>query len=271
MNNLYRITEEKGYVNIITDKNSSLTYLGLDRIFLDAGKNLEHEFTDVESIFILQKGDFKASFESKDEKALRDITGSRSNVFNESPTVIYIPPQSKITIETKQGLDALIYNSPSDKNGYPLSIKPTDIAESVRGALNWKRKVRVVFGPQSETNNMIIGESVSVPGGWIGFPPHKHDTEGMNEYPLDEIYFFKVAGPHGAYALHHTYDPDKKFEEHYTIDEDLAIAIPKGFHTDLAVPGCRLYMLWGLAGKKKIYKLSFDERFTWLNDAEALF
>jgi 5-deoxy-glucuronate isomerase len=271
MNNLYKLTEGKGYVSIINNKNSSLTYLGLDHIFLETGKKLEHEFADVESTFILQAGDFKASIESKNGKVLRDITGSRSNVFNESPTVIYIPPQSKIIIETNQGLDALVYSSPSDKNGCPIYIKPNDIVESVRGALNWKRKVRVIFGPQSETNNIIIGESVSVPGGWIGFPPHKHDTEGINEYPLDEIYFFKVTGPHGAYALHHTYDSDKKFEEHYTIDKDSAIAIPKGFHTTLAVPGCRLYMLWGLAGKKKIYKLSYDERFTWLNDSEALF
>ena len=168
-------------------------------------------------------------------------------------------------------MDAIVYSSPSTKSNSPLFINQANIIETTRGALNWKRKVRVIFGPVSQTNNIIIGESVSVPGGWIGFPPHKHDIETDFGSPLDEIYFFKVQGPHGAYALHHTYDLMNKAEEHYTISGDTAIAIPGGFHTTLAVPGCRLYMLWGLAGSKKLYKLSFDERFTWLNDAEALY
>ena len=271
MKNSYGLVEKKGYTNIITKKNSKLGYLGLDRIFLGPGEKLEHEFKDVESVFVLQKGDFKASVESHGGMVLKDITGSRSNVFEEQPVVIYIPPHSKLELETKQGVDTLIYNSTSSRKSSPIYLKSTDITESIRGALNWKRKVRVIFGPQSETNNIIIGESVSVPGGWIGFPPHKHDTKSDREYPLDEIYFFKVSGPHGAYGLHHTYNLNQGSEEHYTIDKDIAIAIPKGFHTTTAVPGCRLYMLWGLAGDKKEYKLSFDERFTWLNDAESLF
>jgi len=271
MNNAYKLSERKGYVNIIDSNNSKLNYLGLDRIFLNPGENLQHEFGNVESVFILQKGDFIACVENNSTGILKNISSSRKDVFDELPSAIYIPAQSKIEIETDKGLDAIIYNSPSTKSGLPLYLSQKDITETIRGALNWKRKVRVLFGPVSETNNIIIGESVSIAGGWIGFPPHKHDIENDIEYPLDEIYFFKVDGPNGAYAIHHTYDLKGKNEEHYTIDEDMAIAIPRGFHTSLAVPGCRLYMLWGLAGDKKIYKLSFDERFTWLNDAEALY
>jgi len=271
MNNAHKLTDKKGYVNIVNSKNSRLTFLTLDRIFLGPGEKLEHKYEDFESVIILQQGDFTASVKNNSTGNLDSISGSRKDVFDEFPAVIYIPPGSKIEMETKNGLDAIVYSSPSTKSSSPLFINQANIIETARGALNWKRKVRVIFGPVSQTNNIIIGESVSVPGGWIGFPPHKHDVETDLENPLDEIYFFKVQGPHGAYALHHTYDLVKGSEEHYTISEDTAIAIPGGFHTTLAVPGCRLYMLWGLAGGKKIYKLSFDERFTWLNDAEALY
>lgn len=271
MDNSFKLNEKRGYTNIINKNNSAINCLELDRILLDAGEKLEHEFTDVESIFILQNGDFTARVESKGGDVLDNIGGLRTNIFDELPVAVYIPPYSKLNIETRTGLDSFLYSSPCTETGPPVYLKPDEIVETIKGTFNWKRKFRLIFGPQSETNNLIMGESVSVPGGWIGFPPHKHDIESGDEYPLDEIYVLKVSGPHGAYAIHHTYDKEKKTEEYYTIDEDLAIAIPRGFHTSLAVPGCRLYMLWVLAGKKKIYKISFDERFKWLNDVDSLF
>ena len=136
MKNSYSLIEKKGYTNIILKENSNLDYLGLDRILLDPGERIEHEFKDVESVFVLQNGDFKASVENQGKKVLKDITGSRSNVFDESPEVIYIPPYSKISIETVQGLEALIYNSPSTKNNSAIHLKSADINESIRGVLN---------------------------------------------------------------------------------------------------------------------------------------
>lgn len=273
MNNLFRFDEEEGYKKIITPDNSNLTYVGLSRILLQAGGSLEYDILDEELVIVLQKGDFKANIKCKTGNDLNSIEGSRSNVFDALPSVIYIPPRSKIWLESQQGMEALVYSSPSkeDEGDKVCFLKPYEINEVIRGALNWRRRVRMFFGPQSGTKKIIIGESISVPGGWIGFPPHKHDTNSNDESPMDEIYSFKVRGPHGAYALHHTYDLKEKKEEHYTIDGDMAIAIPKGYHTTTAVPGCQLYMLWGLAHERKIYKLTYDTRFTWLNDAEVLF
>ena len=270
MGDSYQLEDKKGYTGIINNENSELQYLSLDRILLGPGEKTCYQSGNREQVMVLQQGDFEASVITGTYK-LEGIKGSRKDVFDEYPSALFIPPGSRVTINTVSGFDSLVYSSPTGKENIPLYIAREDIDEITRGSLSWKRKMRILFGPESGKSNIIIGESVSVPGGWIGFPPHKHDTENEKEYPLDEIYFFKTQGPRGAYAIHHTYNREKTIDEHYTIDTPTAVTINKGFHTSFAVPGCRLYMLWGLAGDKKVYKLSYDERFTWLSEAEALY
>lgn len=272
MNNLYKFGAKEGYERIVTPENSELKYLGFDRILLPAGGKLAHEVEGRELVMILQKGDFTASVECTSGTGLGPVSGSRQCVFDGLPTALYVPPSSRLSIETGGGMEARVYSAVCDEPGDACFISSKDAPEVVKGAVNWKRKLRVLFGPQSVTKRLIVGESVSMPGGWIGFPPHKHDTMSDAEYPLDEIYSYQVQGPHGAYALQHTYDLASGTDEHYTIDgNDYAVAMPRGYHTTVAVPGCRFYLLWGLAGDKKVYKLTTDPRFSWLLDAEALF
>ncbi|MCK8827420.1 5-deoxy-glucuronate isomerase [Natroniella acetigena] len=272
-NNLYQFSQEEGYESVINSDNSQLKYLGFDRIFLKAGNSLEREITGEEIVIVLQSGDFTATVECQDGSGFDHINGVRSNVFAGLPTAIYLPPQSKIKLKTEQGMEALVYSAPCQQGGSAHFIEPKDITEKTSGALNWRRKVRLIYGPESSvTQKLIVGESISNPGGWIGFPAHKHDTKSESEYPLEEIFSFKLHGAHGAFAYHHSYDYEAGWDESYLIDSnDLAVAIPKGYHTSQAVPGCRYYLLWGLAGKKKVYKLTFDPRFQWLSDAETLF
>lgn len=271
MGNDYKLGNNIGYNQVVNAENSELSYLGMDHIILNPGGSVRHEVLEEELVFILQKGDFKGKVECSNGPSLEGLKGSRSSVFDEGPTVIYAPPGSVIEIESKLGMEAMACTSPSKEVSQAIFFPPDKVTKVYRGALSWKRKLNIIFGPISESKKIIVGESISVPGGWIGFPPHKHSIHSENEYPLDEIYAFKVKGPHGGYGIHHTYDLEGKWDEHYTLDDNSVIVIPKGFHTSFAAPGCRLYMLWTLAGKEKTYKLVYDQRFTWLDDAEALF
>ena len=49
-------------------------------------------------------------------------------------------------------------------------------------------------------------------------------------------------------------------------ESNTAVALPSGFHTTLAMPGSVVYLLWGLAGQEKEYRVQFDERYSWLED-----
>ncbi len=274
---LHQFTKDTGYEKVITSENSKLEYLGFDRIVLEAGQKIEHEVKGEEIAVVLQKGDFKASVEWNGKKFFNNISGERNDVFDELPTSIYLPPDSKITIESKKGMEARIFTAPCKEGNPPYFCVPNDVEEGSPGAHIWKRKYRFIFGPKSKhngdvTKKLIVGESVSVPGGWIGFPGHRHDYNNDNEYPLEEIFSIRVKGPNEGPGTVMQYSSDvengERWNEFFVIENDNnAISLPVGFHTSFAAPGCTEYLLWGLAGEEKIYKVQFDERYTSLENA----
>ena len=113
---------------------------------------------------------------------------------------------------------------------------------------------------------------MSVPGGWIGFPAHRHDYERPGkEVVLDEIFSFQMTseGTGKGGVMQHGYDltddNKKLWDEVNVIEENnTAVALPSGYHTTVALPGTVAYLLWGLAGDEKKYKVQFDERYSWL-------
>ena len=138
---------------------------------------------------------------------------------------------------------------------------------------------RFIFGQPGKHNDhitklLIVGETVSVPGGWIGFPAHRHDYERPGkECVLDEIFSFQMTstedGPGRGGVMQHGYDltdENKKIWDEVNVIEEnnTAVALPTGYHTTVALPGTRAYLLWGLAGDTKKYKVQFDERYSWL-------
>ncbi len=273
MSNLYRFENIAGFEEIINDDNSGLKHINFNGLYLEAGEEQDLQPEDREFALVLQKGDFTVNIEEGEKEVFSGVTAYRESVFDQLPTVIYLPPGSKMNIKSENGLEMLAYSAKCDSERKAEIIAPQDVNEVYSGIKNWRRRVRVILGPESDiSEKLIVGESVSIPGGWIGFPAHKHDIECDTEYPLEEIFSFKLDGAQGAMALHHTYDTDRDIEEHYLIDDDnYAVAIPDGYHTSQAMPGCRYYLLWGLAGDCKEYKLTFDPDFAWLQDAETLF
>lgn len=274
---LHQFTKEEGYEKVITSETSALKHLGFDRLVIKPGEKIEHEVVGEEIAIVLQTGDFKATVEWNGKKFYDGISGTRKDVFDELPTSIYLPPNSKITIESTNGMEARIFTAPCEEGNEPYFCEPKDVEEGAPGSHIWKRKYRFIFGPSSKhnghiTKKLIVGESVSVPGGWIGFPGHRHDFDNENEYPLEEIFSIRVKGPNGGPGTVIQYSSDvengERWNEFFVLEDDNnAIALPVGFHTSFAAPGCIEYLLWGLAGAEKIYKVQFDERYTSLENA----
>ena len=81
-----------------------------------------------------------------------------------------------------------------------------------------------------------MGETVSVPGGWIGFPAHRHDYERPGkECVLDEIFSFQMTstedGPGRGGVMQHGYDltdENKKIWDEVNVIEEnnTAVALP---------------------------------------------
>lgn len=275
---VYRFQDLNGYESVISKANSEMSFMGFGRILLNPGQTLSYEVTGQEQAVVLQSGDFSVTVEYQGKIAFADMKGERGNVYDDLPTAFYAPPHAKVTLSSEKGMEARVFTAYCDEGNAPYFCPPENVEEGEPGEYIYKRKYRYIFGQPNKHNGditklLIVGESVSVPGGWIGFPAHRHDyqIEGK-ECVLDEIFSFQVksGSPSGQGGLfQHGYDltadNEKIWDEVNVIEEsNTAVALPVGYHTTVALPGSTAYLLWGLAGPCKQYKVQFDERYSWL-------
>ena len=275
---VYRFQDLNGYESVISKGNSEMKFMGFGRILLKAGQTFEYEVVGEEHAVVLRSGGFTVTVEYDDKTVIDGEKGVRGNVYDDLPTAFYAPPRARVRLYSENGMEARVFTAYCEEGNAPYFCPPENVEEGEPGEYIYKRKYRYIFGQPGKHNGditrlLIVGESVSVPGGWIGFPAHRHDyqIEGK-ECVLDEIFSFRVksgseSGQGGL--MQHGYDltadNEKIWDEVNVIESDnTAVALPVGYHTTVALPGSTAYLLWGLAGPCKQYKVQFDERYSWL-------
>ena len=275
---VYRFQQLSGYEPVISRGNSDMAYMGFARILLRPQQEITYTAGDEELAIVLQQGDFTVWVTDKGECVINGERGQRGNVFDELPTAVYVPPRATVRISSDTGMEARVFTAYCTEGNRPCFCRPEDVEEGEPGTYIYKRKYRFIFGAPGKHNDaitrkLIVGESVSVPGGWIGFPAHRHDYVTEKECVLDEIFSFQVRSQGGVggvmqYGYDLTKDGKKIWDEVNVIESnDTAIALPTGYHTTVAFPGTEGYLLWGLAGPgEKEYRVQFDERYSWLED-----
>lgn len=275
---VYHFQDLEGYESVISKCNSKMSFMGFGRILLPAGKTLEYTVSGEEQAIVLQQGDMTCWVEYEGAAVINGAKGIRGNVYDDLPTALYVPPKAKVKITTEKGMEARVFTAYCEEGNVPYFCPPENIEEGEPGEYIYKRKYRFIFGQPGKHNDhitklLIVGETVSVPGGWIGFPAHRHDYERPGEeVVLDEIFSFQMTseGTGKGGVMQHGYDLTEDFEEKLWDEVNViegnntAIALPTGYHTTVAMPGTCAYLLWGLAGETKKYKVQFDERYSWL-------
>ena len=274
---VYRFQDLNGYESVISKANSDMTYEGFGRILLNPGQTLEYKVTGEEQAIVLQQGDMTCWVEYEGVTVVDGAKGQRGNVYDDLPTALYVPPKATVKLYSEKGMEARVFTAYCEEGNAPYFCPPENIEEGEPGEYIYKRKYRFIFGQPGKHNDhitklLIVGETVSVPGGWIGFPAHRHDYERPGkEVVLDEIFSFQMTseGTGKGGVLQHGYDltddNKKLWDEVNVIEENnTAVALPSGYHTTVALPGTVAYLLWGLAGDAKKYKVQFDERYSWL-------
>ena len=271
---VYRFQDLNGYESVISKANSDMTYEGFGRILLNPGQTLEYKVTGEEQAIVLQQGDMTCWVEYEGVTVVDGAKGQRGNVYDDLPTALYVPPKATVKLYSEKGMEARVFTAYCEEGNAPYFCPPENIEEGEPGEYIYKRKYRFIFGQPGKHNDhitklLIVGETVSVPGGWIGFPAHRHDYER----PGKEIFSFQMTstedGPGRGGVMQHGYDltdENKKIWDEVNVIEEnnTAVALPTGYHTTVALPGTRAYLLWGLAGDTKKYKVQFDERYSWL-------
>ncbi len=275
---VYHFQNLKGYESVISKANSAMKYMGFSRILLEPGQTVSLQPQDEELAIVLQSGDFTVSADYQGKTVIDHMRGTRRSPFDDLPTAVYLPPAAAAVISSEGGMEARVFTAPCREGNAPFFCPPGQVEEGQPGTHIYKRRYRFIFGAPGKHNDgitkkLIVGESVSVPGGWIGFPAHRHDYVTEKECVLDEIFSYQLrSASGGGCVMQCGYDlslqQEKLWDEVNVIESNhTAIALPTGFHTTIAYPGTEAYLLWGLAGPgKKEYRVQFDERHAWLED-----
>jgi 5-deoxy-glucuronate isomerase len=193
-------------------------------------------------------------------------TASRSSVFEQPASAVYLPPGAAIDVEATTDAElALVATRGYDltSSDDPTVVHPDDVVIQARGRPGWQRDVHDVIAEPVSARHLLLGETFNEPGQWSSFPPHKHDG-GDGEIALEEVYYYRFDRPDG-FGFQGLYEADGEatavFLKHGSI-----VGIPRGYHPVCAAPGYRLYYLWALVGDHRQLAMHEDPAHRWLHD-----
>jgi len=185
--------------------------------------------------------------------------------------VVYLPPGSKVTLAAPAGPARIaVSGTPGDPAGKIALIGPDSVMVSETGKDNWRRMVYTHIADNLPSARLIVGETVSQPGGWTSCPPHKHDRFRGAEVPMEEFYYFHCDPPQG-FGFIRVYtgkDDAQPFDQAFPVEHGDTVLIPRGYHPVSACPGYTLNYLWVMAGEARKYGAWQDDPdHSWIKNA----
>lgn len=182
--------------------------------------------------------------------------------------MIFLPPQSKVTLKAVNGGARLTLAGALGKaGGQPVLVGAGDIVAKTVGKDNWARTVYTHIADNVDAARLICGETVNQPGGWSSCPPHKHDRFADSEVPMEEVYYFQT-DPQQGFGFMRVYthpDDEAPFDYAYPVQHGDTVLIPRGYHPVAACPGYTLNYTWVLAGEGRTYGAWKDDpRHAWI-------
>ncbi len=194
--------------------------------------------------------------------------GGRPNVFSGKPHSVYIPAGATFSIKAEGPVEIGMPSAPGDPAIEPYVINPSQVANGVWGAANFKRYYHQILTlasqPEIPARRLIVGETFTPSGNWSTFPPHKHQVDNLpREAHHEEMYYFKLS-PADGFGLCHYYNEEGE-EENFTIRDNSIHMMDKGFHTVVSAPGYMTYYIWFLAGSQRVQATVEDANLGWVS------
>ena len=256
MSKLLRRPAATNPVHAITPQNAGWTYVGFELHDLAPGAGLSAETGPREICIVIVTGKARISAGGTDFGVL----GGRTDVFEGSPTSVYVPAGSSYAVTAEGACEIAICSAPS-KGGLPARvIPPGEVGEETRGQGTNTRFVRNILPDTSPVAESLLVVEVITPGGhWSSYPPHKHDTDDFpNETYLEETYYHRLRRGSG-FAMQRVYTDDGSLDETMAVSHRDVVLVPKGYHPVGAPHGFDLYYLNVMAGPRRAWKFSFPK------------
>lgn len=236
---------------------------------LGAGESYTGETPQREILAVILGG--RATFEVNGKRF--DNVGGRPNVFSGKPHSLYIPAGAKFSIHAQGAVEIALPSAPSDLQIEPYLISPSQVANGIWGAANFKRYFHQILTtasqPELPARRLIAGETFTPSGNWSTYPPHKHQVDDLpREAFHEEMYYFKV-NPVDGFGICHYYNEEGE-EENFTVRDNSLHMLPRGYHTVVSAPGYTTYYLWFLAGNQRVQATVDDSHLGWVTRTVAM-
>jgi 5-deoxy-glucuronate isomerase len=236
---------KKGRTQWMTPQTSALSYLHYGRIILAAGDApLRFATGEQETglICLAGQGTVRLSDSSSFELGLYDS--------------LYIPRDSAVeVVPSAEGCDFAEVSAPVDQR-YPVQFVSYAGVQKDPG-LHFKaggessgRTLNILLGKNIQAGRIVAGVTFSEPGNWTSWPPHEHAAI------LEEAYLF-IAMPSPSWGIQFVYTDAKNPELVVPVRQDDCVAMPKGYHPNVAAPGGCINFLWMMAAHRELEDRKF--------------
>lgn len=253
---LYRIRRIEGLQQLQKRGDGGARELTSSRLRLASGASHRYQIAGEETILVLQEG--TGTFTTPDGT----WTLSRTNVFEERASAVYVPPGVTLTVTAERAIEAILVSTPAPSGGHATATLPGQVEVNARGKANYSREVHNIFVTDPHAKRLMVGETFNPQGNWSSYPPHKHDGKD-GEPVLEEVYYYRISPPQG-FGQQLMYTNDGECATHTVRDGD-AVLVPYGYHPVSSPPGYKLYYLWAMAGVERRMALHEDPAHTWIH------
>jgi 5-deoxy-glucuronate isomerase len=203
-----------------------------------------------------------------------DRIGRRSNVFAGMPYALYLPRQTKFTLQAISQTLEIGYGWVATEEDHPARlITPQDVSIEIRGGDNFTRQINSMIPPGFDCQRLVVVEVYTPSGNWSSYPGHKHDAHRVDENgklleaDLEEVYFYKIDKPQEGWAVQRVYNDEGSLDELVLARDSSLVIIPEGYHPVVSPPGYNTYYLNFLAGSAQSLTSQDDERYAWVKNA----
>ncbi len=161
---------------------------------------------------------------------------SRASLFDDSPACLHAATGTPVEIGADRDSELTVYACENPASFESRVFRPADVVDERRGegqvGGRCLRLVRTIFDAHNSPPEvrLVLGEVVTLPGGWSSYPPHHH--------PQPELYHYRFTHPQGFGHAEHGDDVFK-------VRQYDTIRIQAGRdHAQTAAPGYGMYYAW---------------------------
>ncbi|WP_028220448.1 5-deoxy-glucuronate isomerase [Paraburkholderia oxyphila] len=245
----------------VTPESAQWRYVGFAAHRFTRGDALSFDTGEMEICVVVLTGVVSVTTPAQ---AWREI-GSRRSVFEpKSPSAVYLPPRTAVSIEAHDAAEVGLASAPAQGRLEARLIEPGTMTRSTRGRGANLRYVCDILPQTEPAESLLVVEVLTPAGHSSSYPPHKHDADDIPvESVLEETYYHRIDPPQG-FGFQRVYTDARDLDETLAVEDHDVVMVPRGYHPVVMPHGYNGYYLNVMAGPKRVWHFKNDPAHEWM-------